>query len=121
MTLQSHEINGIPIAVVQSETVVLTDGQAALDALATIHYETGASRIVMHKEAVADDFFTLSTGLAGEILQKFINYRSKLAIVGDFSRYTSKSLQDFIYECNTGRDFFFVSSEAEALERLSSV
>ncbi len=48
--------------------------------------------------SICDDFFDLSTRLAGEILQKFINYHVKIAIIGDFSIYTSKSLKDFIYE-----------------------
>ena|SRR5574344_1230798 len=61
----------------------------------------------------------LSTRIAGEILQKFINYQFKFAIVGDFSGYTSKPLKDFIYESNKGRDIFFVSSEEDAIEKLS--
>ena len=63
--------------------------------------------------------FVLSTRIAGEILQKFINYQFKFAIVGDFSGYTSKPLKDFIYESNKGRDIFFVSSEEDAIEKLS--
>ncbi len=63
-------------------------------------------------------FFPVS-GIAGEILQKFINYHAKLAIIGDFSGYTSKPLKDFIYESNNGKDVFFVGSEQEAVERLT--
>lgn len=37
------------------------------------------------------------------------------------SEYTSKPLRDFIYESNKGKDIFFVSSEDEALKKLSSV
>lgn len=43
----------------------------------------------------------------------------KLAIVGDFSGYTSKSLRDFIHESNNGRDIFFASSEEEAVRMLT--
>jgi len=63
----------------------------------------------------------LTTKLAGEILQKFINYDVKLAIVGDFSVYTSKSLKAFIYECNKGKDIFFLSDENQAIGKLSTV
>lgn len=65
-----------------------------------------------------EDFFHLSIKLAGEILQKFINYKIKIAIVGDFSEYTSKSLKDFIYESNIGKDVFFLSDEKQAIEKL---
>ena len=41
-------------------------------------------------------------------------------IVGDFSIYTSKSLKDFIYECNKGKDIFFLLDEKQAIERLST-
>jgi hypothetical protein len=57
--------------------------------------------------------------VAGEILQKFVNYRVKAAVYGDYSRYTSKPLRDFIYESNQGRHFFFAASREEALERLA--
>lgn len=41
-------------------------------------------------------------------------------IVGDFSIYTSKSLKDFIYECNKGKKIFFFTSDVEqAIKRLS--
>ena len=45
----------------------------------------------------------------------------KIAIIGDFSVYKSKSLKDFIYECNNGKDIFFLPDENQAIERLSSV
>jgi len=63
----------------------------------------------------------LSTGLAGEILQKFINYHIKIAIYGDYSNYTSKPLKDFIYECNHGKDFFFTATKEEGIEKLIEV
>ena len=89
--------------------------------MATVKYEANASRIVIPKEAIAEDFFILSTRFAGEMLQKFINYDVQLAVVGDFSMYTSKPLKDFMYESNCGKDFFYVSSEDEAIERLAFV
>ena len=60
----------------------------------------------------------MSTGIAGEILQKFMNYRIKAAIFGDYSKYTSKPLKDFIYESNHGKNFFFVATREEAVDRL---
>jgi hypothetical protein len=102
----------------ESVGLIVTDTQSALDLMATVKYETGCDRIAIHKSAIAEDFFVLSTGIAGEILQKFVNYRVKLAIIGDFSRYTSKPLKDFIYESNNGSHIFFAGSEDEAIARL---
>lgn len=110
--------SGPGIAVVTGEEKVITDTQSALDLAMTVKYETGAERIALDKKLVCEDFFILSTGVAGEILQKFINYHIKMAIYGDYSRYTSKPLHDFIYESNQGKDFFFVDTQEEAVRRL---
>ena len=120
MKLETIQQNGQTVAVMTSGTPVMTDVQSALDLLMTARYEAGTNRIAIEKAAVSEDFFVLSTRLAGEILQKFINYQGKLAVYGDFSRYTSKPLRDFIYESNRGRDVFFVETKEEAVERLAS-
>ena len=72
----------------------------------------------MNKDAVIESFFVLSTGVAGEVGQKFVNYRMPFAIIGDFSGYSSKPLHDFIYESNKGAHLFFVDDEDEAIARL---
>ena len=114
-----EHLKGTNIAVISSDEKVITDTQSALDLAMTVKYETGATKIAINKKAVADDFFVLSTGMAGDILQKFINYHVKVAIYGDYSHYTSKPLKDFIYESNGGRDVFFADSEEDALCRLT--
>ncbi len=119
MTTECLTQNSIPIAVVSGDEKIITDTASALDLLMTVKYETGACRIAIDKNVIADDFFILSTGMAGEILQKFINYHIKAAIWGDYSQYTSKPLRDFIYESNHGKDFFFVASKAQAVEKLA--
>lgn len=119
MKIECLKNRELDIAVVSSDEKVIVDVQSALDLVMTVKYETGVSRIVLDKNLVCEDFFILSTGVAGEILQKFINYRVKAAIYGDYSRYTSKPLRDFIYESNNGHDFFFVSTKEEAVQKLT--
>lgn len=109
----------VSCAVVESGGVLIFDGQTALDFMMSVQYETGCSSIVLNKGAIDDAFFKLRTGIAGEILQKFINYRIKLAIVGDFSGYGGTALGDFIGESNRGRDIFFVQTREQALEKLA--
>lgn len=111
--------NNINIACVNSNDLIIKDVQSALDLMVAVKYESGCSRIILNKSSICEDFFNLKTKLAGEILQKFINYHVKLAIVGDFSIYTSKSLKDFIYESNKGHDIFFLADEKQAIEKLS--
>ena len=121
MNIEHITQNGVDIAVIFGPEKCVTSPAAALELAMTARYETGADRIAIEKSAIAEDFFILSTGVAGEILQKFINYHIKAAIYGDFSRYTSKPLRDFIYESNQGTNFFFTASQEEAVEKLSQV
>ena len=81
-------------------------------------YEVGTKNIAISKSLICDDFFILSSGFAGEMLQKYINYGGRIAIYGDYSHYTSKPLHDFIYESNKGSDVFFVTTLDEAVEKL---
>lgn len=119
MTIQAIEKNNIMCAVINSEEKVFTNAQSALDVLMTAKYDAGTKNIVIDKRLIVEDFFILSTGLAGEILQKYTNYGGRIAIFGDYSRYTSKPLKDFIYESNKGKNVFFVSTLEEALEILT--
>ncbi|MDE7221420.1 MAG: DUF4180 domain-containing protein [Oscillospiraceae bacterium] len=119
MNIEHIKKNGVDIAVVSGEEKCITDAVSALELAMTVRHETGAERIAIDKSVIAEDFFILSTGMAGEILQKFINYHIKAAIWGDYSRYTSKPLKDFLYESNHGRDFFFVETRQEAIQRLA--
>ena len=120
-TIEKINIHNHDIAVVYSETVQLSCVQSTLDFMMTIYYETGHRVFIINKEAIIEDFFDLSTKVAGDILQKFINYQFKLAIVGDFSMYSSLALKDFIYECNHGREIFFVNSIDEAYNKISKI
>ena len=119
MKITSMERDGVRCALVESTETVIVDPQSALDLLVRVKYEMDANAIVLSKELIAEDFFILSTGLAGEILQKFINYGGRIAIYGDYSHYTSKPLQDFIYESNKGKDVFFVASVEDAVAMLA--
>ncbi len=118
MNIEKVEKNGSICAVVRSGELVITDSQSALDLLMTVKYEAETKNIVIDKKLIIEDFFILSSGLAGENLQKYINYGGRIAIYGDYSHYTSKPLHDFIYESNKGHDVFFVATEGEAVDCL---
>jgi hypothetical protein len=69
--------------------------------------------IVLDRNALAEAFFELRSGLAGEMLQKVSNYRRRLAILGDFDGTGSRALRDFIRESNgTGKVVFAADLEA---------
>ena len=116
-----HETDHARVAICESDVVIINDGQSALDFAVSIGYEHDCRNISINKAAIAEDFFKLSTGMAGEVTQKLVNYGYRLAIIGDFSGYTSKPLRDFIYECNNGKHIYFVADQSEAVAKLSWV
>jgi hypothetical protein len=118
MNIEHHIINDTKIAEVISDDTIINKAADGLDLLGNLYYQ-GFDKIVIHEKNIIPDFFDLKSGMAGEILQKFSTYRVRLAIVGDFSKYKSKSLNDFIYESNKGRHINFVASTAKAIEIFS--
>lgn len=119
-SVRKISLNGVDIATVDCNGIIIDDVQTALDLMMTVKYQAGVKLIAIPKDAFAEKFFVLSSGLAGEILQKFVNYQFKVAIYGDFSKYTSKPLKDFIYESNNGNAVFFTETQAQAGEKLSA-
>lgn len=118
MIIKSHTVNGIKIAEIISDKIIIESVQDGLNLMGDIYYQEFDKAIVYEKN-ITSDFFDLKTKLAGEILQKFSNYRIGLAIVGDFSKHESKSLHDFIFESNKTRHVNFVTMLEEALENFS--
>ncbi len=107
------------VAILASDTQIITDVPSVLDLMATTAYEYNVTKLAIPQTAINPDFFKLSTGFAGEVAQKIVNYRYQLAIIGDFSAYTSKPLNDYMGECNRGRHLCFVADEAAALAWLN--
>lgn len=107
-----------PIAEVARGSLTISSPSDMLDVMGDVSY-SGCSRMIIHSNSLSEEFFDLRSGLAGEILQKFSNYRMKLAIVGDFSHLSSRSWRDFIRESNRGKTVNFLSSVDEAVMALT--
>jgi hypothetical protein len=112
------DIDGIKIAYALDRTI--SSVTYALDLIGEV-FSNNCERVILKKESLPDDFFSLKTGFAGEMLQKFSNYNIKLAIVGDFDNVKSKSLSAFIYECNRGKQVFFKKACEDAEQTLKNV
>jgi len=83
----------------------------------------GTKLVLVPMERLDDDFFQLKTGLAGQIVQKFVTYRLHLVILGDISQYVtqSRSFRDFVYEVNRGNSVWFMTNQEELKERLKPI
>jgi hypothetical protein len=110
-------VNGTTVAEILPGSDLINTPDDILEIISDAGYHD-ATGLIIHDKSLNQDFFDLKTGLAGEILQKFSNYRMKLAIIGDFSAFKSKSLKDFIRESNKRGIISFVGSLDEALSRL---
>ena len=118
LTIETHHISNTKIAEVLSLDIIIGNAEDGVQLLGDLYYQD-FDKIIIYEKNITPDFFNLSTGIAGEILQKFSNYRVRLAIVGDFSKYLGNSIKDFIYESNKVGHVNFVSSQMEAINVLS--
>jgi hypothetical protein len=119
MKIVAHHTADSIIAEILSTEIVITSVQDGIDLLGNVYYQ-GFDKVIINADQITPAFFDLRTGIAGEILQKFSNYRVRLAIVGDFASYESKSLRDFIFESNTRGQILFVENVNKALVLLTS-
>ena len=110
-----HKIGDFSVAKVKDD-LVLTNS-TILDLIGDAYYNY-ADIVLTKKENFPTEFFDLKTKIAGDIFQKFSNYKMKLVIVGDFSNISSKSLSDFIYESNKHKIIIFINNEDEMLNYL---
>ncbi len=119
MNLEVYELHGVRVVEFQKAGDQLRNDRQAIEIIseAAAH---NADVIVIPVERLSEDFFQLKTRLAGEILQKFVTYRKRIVILGDISKQLSGSsaLRDLVYECNAGREVWFLTSLNELDQKL---
>lgn len=115
MKIETHNINDKKVAEIITDKVILRTTEDGLDLLGNLYYQ-GFDKIIIYENNITPDFFDLKTKIAGDILQKFAQYQMSLTVIGDFSKFNSKSLSDFIFESNKGNLINFVSSQSEAIK-----
>ncbi|MEH6679908.1 MAG: DUF4180 domain-containing protein [Sediminicola sp.] len=119
MNIEIHRINDLNVAELVSSEIIIKDIDSGIELLGDLYYQD-LDRVLVHEKNITPDFFDLKNCMAGEILQKFANYRVRLAMVGDFSKYTGNSIKAFIHESNRGHQVNFLPSRSEALKILST-
>lgn len=116
-----HEIRGVQVMVVAVDGPPMRSDRDAVDLIGEA-LGAGVGWVAITTERLGEDFFMLSTRIAGDAIQKFVNYGIGLAVVGDISRHVaaSTSLRDFVYESNRGGHVWFVASLDELEGRLAA-
>ena len=115
MEIKIHTIDDRKIAEIISDNIVLQTVEDVVDLIGNMSYQ-GFDKLIIHEENMIPDFFELKNKIAGNILQKFSQYSMPLAIIGDFEKYESKSLNDFIFESNKGNQINFVTTVEDGLK-----
>lgn len=119
MQIESHLLGNTKIAEITSDELIIKSAEDGLELLGNLYFQ-GFDQILIREINITPDFFDLKNGIAGDLLQKFSNYRIRLAIVGDFSKYPGKSIHDFIYESNKSGLIHFADSITSALKWFSN-
>ena len=115
-------INGITVMHYPAKGTLIASERDAVE-LVNDAFNAHAQLVAVPASRFDDMFFHLSTRIAGEFIQKVVNYRIRLAILGDISSHvkTSTALRDFVGESNRGDHVWFLADVAALRERLASV
>ncbi|MGW1061794.1 DUF4180 domain-containing protein [Micromonospora rubida] len=105
---QVLELSGVTVLVCDPAGPPVTTAQDALDLIGAAFL--GAEVVAVPASRLNEDFFSLGTGFAGEVMQKFVNYRLRLAVLGDISRHlaASSALRALVHESNRAEHVWFL-------------
>ncbi|WP_026403948.1 DUF4180 domain-containing protein [Actinomadura rifamycini] len=108
MADEMAERAGTPVLVCTPDGPPIATEADALDLIGAAFL--GAEVVAVPVRRLDERFFALGSRFAGEIMQKFVNYRIRLAIVGDLSGHlaTSSALRALVAESNAGGHVWFV-------------
>lgn len=114
--MRTETRQGVPLLRVDDDGAPLSTPEDAL-ALVADTYGGEVETIVVPVGRLDPEFFRLRSGIAGEFVQKLVNYRKRLVVLGDITAEVSGSsaLHDFVVESNRGDHLWFVA-ELDALD-----
>ena len=103
----------------ESDGPLIRTQDDAMDLIATT-FGGGEDVVVIPVERLDPEFFRLASGVAGEVAQKFVNYRRRLVVLGDVSAFVARSdaFRDWVRETDRGHDILFVANEDELAARI---
>lgn len=118
--MRIDDSSGIRVLHLEAEGEPISTSDDASDLVGTA-WSHNANLIAVPVERLDSEFFRLRSGIAGEITQKLVNYRLRLAVVGDITEHikASGALRDYVWESNGGDQVWFVDDEAALSEKLA--
>lgn len=120
MTYNIVEIDNKKYINIDSIDKKISTQQDVLDVV-SICFENNINTLLLSSKIFSKDFFNLKTGLAGTVLQKFINYSIKFAIVLDSEEKLNDRFREMMMEANNGREFRMFKNNIDAKEWIQSL
>ncbi|MCD2442711.1 DUF4180 domain-containing protein [Agromyces sp. SYSU K20354] len=120
--MRIDESTGIRVLHIAAEGAPISTPDDAADLVGDA-WANQAELVAVPVERLDPAFFDLRTGIAGEITQKLVNYRLRLAVVGDIAQHVdaSAALRDYVWESNRGAQVWFVADDAALEAKLAGV
>lgn len=113
MNYQIREVENKKYIELISTTEPLTTENDALDLIA-LCWEHETNALMIHYASLSEDFFKLKTKVAGNIIQKFINYGIKAATIVPQEIIQKGRFKEMAVETNQGNHFRLYESKEEA-------
>jgi hypothetical protein len=119
--MRIDDSSGIRVLHLEAEGEPISTPDDASDLVGSA-WSHNAQMIAVPVTRLDPEFFRLRSGIAGEITQKLVNYRLRLAVVGDITKQVKASgaLRDYVWESSLGEQVWFVDDEAALAEKLAS-
>jgi hypothetical protein len=116
-----RELAGRQVYVCSAEGPDLAEDRNLSDLIGDL-FGAGAKLVAVPLTRLGPDFLRLSSGVAGQVLQKLVNYHFQIVVLGDVSAAVAASnpLRDFVRESNRGTTVWFVDDLAALKARLTA-
>lgn len=122
MSGEVREIAGRRVFVCAEAGPCLAEYRALTDLIGEL-FSAETKVVAIPLARLGPDFLRLSSGVAGEVLQKLVNYQRMPVVVGDAAEAAERSvpLRDFMRESNRGQSVWFVDDLAALEARLATI
>jgi hypothetical protein len=118
--MRIEEMSGTRVLFIDDDGPPISTNEDASDLISSA-WSAHVDFVVVPVHRLDPKFFQLDTLFAGDVLQKFVNYRIRLTVVGDIRRFVAQSqaLRDFVWESNRGDHVWFVDDEGDLAAKLA--
>ncbi len=99
----------------------LIDSEAKALDLVGVCGELQNSKLLIHADNLPGEFYDLKTGLAGEVMLKFSNYRITAALVIPAEKIGQGRFYEMVLETNRGNQFRIFQTVEDAEEWFSKI